>query len=85
MWDAKWWLRVSAELLEIDPLISPEKLFDPGLHGWMQDPDGGRPSLVEAANSTDVANALLSLGYYLGKSSTLQTLSSHVDPLPRVI
>lgn len=74
VWDAKWWYRVAVELLRMDENggVTPDRLFDPGLPGWFEDPDGGRPSFVDLAtnDSPQLTGALLSLGYSLGESAT---------------
>lgn len=65
VWDAKWWHRVSKELLHV-PLPS-SNLFDPGIHGWLAEPDGGRPSLRQLVSNSCLTSAFLSLGYDLSK------------------
>lgn len=66
VWDLKWWIRVCNELLGVDTRDT-NRFYDPGIQGWMEDPDSGRPRLVDMlSNASKVIDALFSMGYHLG-------------------
>lgn len=52
VWDAKWWLRVLNEIFSIP--ASADCLYDPGLAGWLRDPDQGRPTLMDELTRLDL-------------------------------
>uniref|UniRef100_A0A5K3FAB2 POLAc domain-containing protein n=1 Tax=Mesocestoides corti TaxID=53468 RepID=A0A5K3FAB2_MESCO len=64
VWDVKWWLRVAAEVLDVD-ICSTTCHFDPSLSGWLLDPDSGCPRLVEVVDAPGITGGLLSVGYSL--------------------
>ncbi|KAM7542357.1 hypothetical protein Aperf_G00000006733 [Anoplocephala perfoliata] len=75
VWDLKWWFRVCNELLNFDT-SAVERFYDPGIAGWMEDPDSGRPRLVNMVpNASKVIDALLSLGYHLDPPTQLSDWS----------
>nr|CUU98975.1 hypothetical transcript [Hymenolepis microstoma] len=71
VWDLKWWVRVCNELLNVDT-AAMRGFYDPGFQGWMEDPDSGRPRLVDVLpTSSRVADMLFSMGYYLDPPTQL--------------
>lgn len=65
------------ELLNVDT-ETVERFYDPGIQGWMEDPDSGRSRLVDVLpNASRVIGTLFSMGYYLGKLMTLYSFASH--------
>ncbi|VDM30487.1 unnamed protein product [Hydatigera taeniaeformis] len=63
--DLKWWLRVSIELLNFK-VDFVERFHDPGTQAWLENPDAGRPRLVDVVpDASAVVNALFSMGYRL--------------------
>ena len=58
---------MSGELLGLE-IKSGKKFYDPGIQGWLDDPDSGRPRLVDVtSNASFIINSLLSLDYCLGE------------------
>ncbi|CAL8087638.1 unnamed protein product [Calicophoron daubneyi] len=45
VWDSKWWFRLVQDVLDI-PVTESPPVLDPGILGWLYDPDQGRPKLV---------------------------------------
>ncbi|KAL5107880.1 DNA polymerase theta [Taenia crassiceps] len=86
--DLKWWLRVSIELLDFDGNFV-DNFFDPGIQAWLEDPDSGRPRLVNVVpDASSVINDLFSMGYCLDPPTQLcdwakLQLTNSSSPLPR--
>ncbi|VDN97014.1 unnamed protein product [Rodentolepis nana] len=71
VWDLKWWVRVCNELLNVDT-VPVNGFYDPGYQGWIEDPDSGRPRLVDVLpNASRVVDTLFSMGYYLDPPTQL--------------
>ncbi|VUZ56524.1 unnamed protein product, partial [Hymenolepis diminuta] len=71
VWDLKWWIRVCNELLNVDT-ETVEGFYDPGIQGWMENPDSGRSRLVDVLpDASRVIGALFSMGYYLDPPTQL--------------
>ncbi|CDS39524.1 DNA polymerase theta [Echinococcus multilocularis] len=88
VWDLKWWLRVSTELLDLDANLV-QNFHDPGTQCWLEDPDSGRPRLVDVVpDASATVNDLFSMGYCLDPPTQLcdwskLQLANPSSPLPR--
>uniref|UniRef100_A0A0R3WBF7 DNA-directed DNA polymerase n=1 Tax=Taenia asiatica TaxID=60517 RepID=A0A0R3WBF7_TAEAS len=86
--DLKWWLRVSTELLAFDDNFV-DSFYDPGTQAWLENPDSGRPRLVDVVpDASSVVNDLFSMGYCLDPPTQLcdwvkLQLANTSSPLPR--
>nr|CDS23045.1 DNA polymerase theta [Echinococcus granulosus] len=87
VWDLKWWLRVSTELLDLDANLV-QNFHDPGTQCWLEDPDSGRPRLVDVVpDASATVNDLFSMGYCLDPPTQLcdwskLQLANPSSPLP---